>query len=545
MYDVLIVGGRVIDGTGSPWFWADVAIQNDRIVAVGALAGSAAQRTINANGRFVTPGFIDMHTHSDLQLLKNPLHECKIRQGVTTDVIGHDGLGLAPITPHTAQILQMQLAGWNGQLGSEWDWKTITTYLDHFDNHTAVNVATHVPHGTIRLMVMGEEARAPTDDELRQMQVLIDCGMREGAIGLSTGLQYAPAMFATDDEVVTLCKALKPFNGFYSPHHRNYGLHALEAYADSIEIGRRSGIPVHLTHCHFGFAVNKNRAPELLRLIDEARASGVEVTMDTYPYLAGNTYLHALLPSWMHAGGSEALLQRLQTPELRPRIQHELEVTGSDGFHNVALGWEMVQISALPEGAYDQSLAGMLINEAAAKTGQSPFDLYCDVLIQTRLGVACLVHIGNEENVQAILKHPAHMVGSDGILVGDRPHPRGWGSHTRFLAYYTRDLGLLTWEEAIRKITSAAARRIGCLDRGILRPGFAADVVVFDPDKIQDAATYENPRRYPEGIYYVLVNGTLVVDDQQVTGRTPGRALREIYGRRPERITELPIKLND
>ncbi|MHB8624947.1 MAG: N-acyl-D-amino-acid deacylase family protein [Aggregatilineales bacterium] len=540
---MLIVSGRVIDGTGSPWYWADVGIQDSRIVAIGALAGRNAQRTINADGCFVSPGFIDMHTHSDLQLLKNPLHECKIRQGVTTDVIGHDGLGLAPITPHTGQLLQTQLAGWNGQPGADWDWNTITTYLDHFDGRVAVNVATHVPHGTIRLIVMGEAARAPTANELRQMQVLVDSAMREGAIGLSTGLQYAPAMFATDDEVVELCKALKPYNGMYSPHHRNYGMHALEAYADSIEIGRRAGIPVHLTHCHFGFAVNKNRASELLALIDNARVSGIEVTMDSYPYLAGNTYLHALLPSWVHAGGSETLLQRLQSLDLRLRIQHEMEVTGSDGFHNVPLGWEMIQIAAIPEGVYDRPLAGLSMIEAAAITGQSPFDFYCDLLIQTRLGVSCLAHIGNEENVQAILKHPAQMVGSDGILVGERPHPRGWGSHARFLAHYTRDLGLLTWEEAIRKMTSAAARRIGCLDRGILRPGFAADVVIFDPAKIRDTATYENPRQHPEGIYYVLVNGALVIDNEQVTGRTPGRALRKIYGRKPERITELPIKM--
>jgi N-acyl-D-amino-acid deacylase len=473
MYDILIVGGRVIDGTGNPWYWADVAVQAGRIVAVGKLAGTLAKHTLNVNGAAVSPGFIDMHTHSDLQLLQNPLHECKTRQGVTTDVIGHDGLGLAPITPTTRRMLQNQLAGWNGQLDREWEWGTLTTYLDQFDNRAAVNVATHVPHGTIRLIVMGEDAREPSVDELRQMQTLIDSAMREGAIGLSTGLQYAPAMFATDDEVIELCKALRPYNGMYVPHHRNYGMHALEAYADSIEIGRRARVPVHLTHCHFGFAVNKNRAPELLKLIDDARAEGIEVTMDTYPYLAGNTYLHAFLPSWVHDGGTEAILNRLQSADLRPRIQHEMEVIGSDGFHGVPMGWEMIHVG-------DQ-----LLVESAAQAQKSTFDYYCDLLIETQLGLSCLAFIGNEENVQAILQHPAHVVGSDGIIVGTHPHPRGWGSHARFLAHYTRDLGLLTWEEAIRKMTSAAARRIGCLDRGILRPGFAADIVVFDQTTIK------------------------------------------------------------
>jgi N-acyl-D-amino-acid deacylase len=527
LYDLILRGGRVIDGTGSAWYWADVAIQGDRIVALGNLSGQLAQRIIDVSGCIVAPGFIDMHTHSDLQLLQNPLHECKIRQGVTTDVLGHDGLGLAPITPTTKRILQQQLAGWNGTLDREWEWSTLTTYLDQFDGKAAVNVATHVPHGTIRLIVMGEENRAPTSAELYQMQRLVDGAMREGAIGLSTGLQYAPAMFATDDEVVELCRMLRPYNGIYSPHHRNYGMYALQAYADSIEIGRRAGIPVHLTHCHFGFPINKGRAPELLALIDQARAQGVEVTMDSYPYLAGNTYLHALLPSWMNAGGTEAILSRLADPMLRPRLQHEMEVTGSDGFHHVPLGWEMIKVG-------DQT-----IPEAARSAGKSPFDYYCDLLIETRLGVACLALIGNEENVQTILQHPAQMVGSDGILVGERPHPRGWGSHARFLAHYTRDLGLLTWEEAIRKMTSAAARRIGCMDRGILRPGFAADVVAFDPERIQDTATYEAPRQYPEGIPLVIVNGVPVVDNFKVTGQTPGRALRHGYGRTPERILSL------
>ncbi|MFN8373151.1 MAG: amidohydrolase family protein [Anaerolineae bacterium] len=276
--------------------------------------------------------------------------------------------------------------------------------------------------------------------------------------------------------------------------------------------------------------MNKNRAPELLALIDKARAEGVEVTMDTYPYLAGNTYLHAFLPAWVHDGGTEAVLARLQSEEDRTRIKYEMEVMGSDGFHGVPMGWEMIYIG-------DKALV-----DSAAHARQEPFDYYCDLLIQTRLGVACLAFIGNEENVQAILQHPAHMVGSDGILVGTHPHPRGWGSHARFLAHYTRDLGLLTWEEAVRKMTSAAARRIGCLDRGILRPGFAADLVVFDPETIRDTATYENPRQHPEGIYHVAVNGELVVENEQITGKTPGRALREIYGRKPERITELPYQ---
>lgn len=534
MYDLLIKDSRLFDGGGNPWFWCDVAIDQGRIVAMGKLDEAEARRVIAADGRFLAPGFIDIHTHSDLQPLVNPLQECKIRQGVTTEVIGHDGLGLAPVTTETGTMLREQLAGWNGDPDLDWNWGTLTTYLDRFDGQTTVNVAMLVPHGTVRMAVMGMDNRHPTADELIRMQEITVQAMREGAIGLSTGLTYAPGMFADDEEIVALCKAIRPYNGFYTPHHRNYGMEALKGYADSLEIGRRSGVPVHLTHCHFGFPVNEGRVSELLALIDEYRSAGVEVTLDTYPYLAGNTYLHANLPSWMHEGGNEAILLRLQSPDIRRRLRHEMEVSGSDGIHGVPLGWEMIQIGGII-GRDDLGFAGMYLPEAAAHVGKSPFDFFVDLLLETRLGVSCLVHLGIEENVQAILQHPVHTVGSDGILVGQRPHPRGWGSHVRFLAHYTRDLGLLTWEEAIRHMTSAPARRIGALDRGLIRPGFMADVVLFDPDTLQDTATYDNPRSYPEGIHYVVNNGVIVIDDALPTGKTPGQSLRSPFGRQPIR----------
>ena len=535
MLDLLITGGRILDGTGAPWYWADVGVQGDRIVAMGPLAGAAARRTIKADGSIVCPGFIDIHTHSDLQPLVTPLQESKIRQGVTTEVVGHDGLGLAPITPRTAAVLREQLAGLNGRPNVDWDWDTLSSYLDRFDGRVAVNIAALVPHGTLRLAVMGMEDRAPTPQEMGQMQHLVDQSMREGAIGLSTGLTYAPAMFATDAEVVELCQVLRPYHGFYCPHHRNYGAQALQAYRDSIEIGRRAGVPVHLTHCHLGFAANKGRAAELLAAIDQARAEGVEVTLDSYPYLAGSTFLHAFLPGWMHAGGPEVTLARLKSPDVTQRLRYDMEVAGSDGFSGVPMGWEMIQLSGIM-GDHDPSWVGMLLPEAAAQAGKTPYEFFVDLLVQTRLGVSCLAHIGNEENVRAILGHPAHMVGSDGILVGERPHPRGWGAHVRFLAHYVRDLGLLSWEEGVRKMTSAAARRIGCLERGMLRPGLMADLAVLDPATLRDTATYENPRSYPEGVLFVAVNGTLVVEEGEATGARPGRALRAPYGRQPERV---------
>lgn len=534
MFDILITNGRVIDGAGNPWKWADVAVENDRIVALGTLRGAAAKQVINADGRFVTPGFVDFHTHSDLQPLADPLYECKTRQGVTLDVIGQDGLGLAPVTSETAAQLRSQLAGWNGDPPNvEWNWRTVTEYLDRFENTTAINVAMLVPHGTVRLMVMGTDNRAPTQDELDKMRALVDQCMREGCVGLSTGLTYTPGMYATDDEIVELCKMLRPYGGYYCPHHRNYGMQALKGYSDSVEIARRAGVPVNLTHAHFGFPVNKNRAPELLALFDRARRDGVDVTLDTYPYIAGATYMHAILPSWVHEGGIEATLARLQNSETRARIQHEVEVVGSDSWHNMPVDWHIVQIGGTPNGI-DEWAVGMRIDDAAQKVSMSSFDYYCDLLIRTRLGTSQLAFIGNEENVQTILQHPIHLVGSDGIVVGTMPHPRGWGTHARFLAHYVRDLGLLTWEEGIRHMTSAATQRLGFFDRGLVRPGMMADLVVFDPDTLQDTATYENPRSYPTGVSHVINNGTLVVENGQSTGATPGRALREPFGRTPE-----------
>lgn len=536
MFDLLITNGRVLDGAGNPWTWADVAVQGDRIVAVGKLAGSAAIKTLNADGQFVTPGFVDMHTHSDLQPLANPLQECKTRQGITLEVIGQDGLGLAPVTETTAAHLRSQLAGWNGDPPNvDWNWNTVTEYLDRFDNSVAVNVAMLVPHGTVRMAVMGTENRAPTVDELNRMRALTDQCMREGAVGLSTGLTYTPGMYATDDEIVELCKVIRPYGGYYCPHHRNYGMHAIQGYSDSIEIAQRAGVPVNLTHAHFGFPVNKNRAPELLAVFDRARQHGVDVTLDTYPYIAGATYLHACLPSWVHEGGLDATIARLQNSETRAQIRHELEVEGSDSWHAVPMDWHMIQISGTPNGI-DRWAMGMRLDDAAAKAGMTPFDYFCDLLIRTRLGTSQLAFIGNEENVQAILQHPIHLVGSDGILVGDMPHPRGWGSHARFLAHYVRDLGLLTWEEGIRHMTSAATQRLGFFDRGLVRPGMVADLVVFDPETLQDTATYENPRSYPLGVSYVVNNGTLVVENAHATGATPGRALRAPFGRVPERV---------
>jgi len=515
MLDLLIRGGRVIDGAGNPWFSADVGITGSRIAAVGLLGEEPADRVIDADGLYVCPGFVDMHTHSDLQLLVNPPHEAKVHQGVTLEVLGQDGLSYAPVTDDVLAQLRSQLAGWNGDPPDVgWDWRSVGEYLDRLDRGIAVNAAYLVPHGTLRMCAMGLENRAPTDAELAHMKRLLAEGLEQGAVGLSAGLTYTPGMYADDDELVALCGVLREHGGFYCPHHRNYGLHALEAYADCIEIARRAGVPLHLAHAHLGYEVNRGRAPELLAMIDEARAAGIDVTLDTYPYLAGATYLHAFLPSWMHKGGSAATLERLCRTDLRERLRVEMEEEGCDGFHDIPIDWSAIVVG------------GRSVAAAAQEAGRRPIDFVCELLVEEELGVACISHTCNEENVRTIKTHPAHTVGSDGILVGERPHPRSYGTFPRYLAVYVRELGILTWEQAVRKMTSLPAQRLGFLDRGLLRPEMAADVVCLDPETVRDTATYEEPRKLPEGIPYVIVNGRLVVDDGRRTGEFPGRALR-------------------
>jgi N-acyl-D-amino-acid deacylase len=524
--DLLIRGGRVIDGAGNPWFTADVGIAGGRVAAVGRLATERAARVSDADGLLVCPGFVDMHTHSDLQLLVNPAHEAKLHQGVTLEVLGQDGLSYAPVTDGVLDQLRSQLAAWNDDPPSfDWSWRTVGEYLDRLDKGIAVNACYLVPHGTVRMCVLGLDDRAPTADELGEMTRLVAEGLQQGAVGLSTGLTYAPGMYADDDELVALCEALRDHGGFYCPHHRNYGLHALEAYQDSIEIARRAGVPLHLAHAHLGYEVNRGRAHELLAMIDRARADGVDVTMDTYPYLAGATYLHAFLPSWMHAGGSTETIARLHRPELRERLRVELEEQGSDGFHDIPMDWSIIVISGVrTEPA--RRWVGRSVAEGAAEVGRRPIDFVCELLAEEELGVACIAHIGNEENVRTIMTHPAHTAGSDGILVGEQPHPRSYGTFPRYFAVYVRELGILSWEQAVRKMTSLPCQRLGFADRGLLRPGMAADVVCLDPETVRDTATYEDPRQQPEGIPYVIVGGRVAVDEGHHTGELAGRALR-------------------
>ncbi|MDX3000808.1 D-aminoacylase [Kribbella solani] len=525
MIDLLITDALVVDGTGAPGYHADVAVEAGRIVAIGNDL-PAAYRTIDADGLVLSPGFIDMHSHSDLQILVNPEHTAKVSQGVTLEVLGQDGLSFAPIDEPTRAVVRRQIAGWNGEPDDfDFSWSTVAGYLDRLGQGIACNAAYLVPQGTLRMMVVGTSNRPATDAELARMKQLLADGLRDGAVGMSSGLTYTPGMFASTDELVALCEVVARYGGYYAPHQRSYGKGALDAYAEMIEVARRASCPLHLTHAVMNFRPNAGRGADLVAMIDAGLASGVDITTDTYPYLPGATTLAAILPSWTAEGGPDAQLDRLRDPAARARITHELEQVGTDGCHGCVVEWDTIEIGGVRNPALTDAV-GHTVAALAARSGRAAADVFFELLLADDLATSILQHVGHEENVRAIMRHPSHTGGSDGILVGGKPHPRSWGTFPRYLAQYVRELGVLDLPDCIHHLTGRPARRLRLPDRGQIQLGYAADLVLFDPTTIQDTATFTTPRQPATGIPYVLVNGTPVIDNTHRTPSLPGYPLR-------------------
>lgn len=363
------------------------------------------------------------------------------------------------------------------------------------------------------------------------MQELLAQGLSEGAVGMSSGLTYTPGMYADTSELRALCDVVADFGGFYAPHTRSYGAGALEAYQEMLDLCRESGCALHLTHATMNFGVNRGRAREFLDKVDSAIADGCDVTLDTYPYLPGATTLSALLPSWAMSGGPDRALERLDDPDMRTRIIADVNVNGSDGCHGVTVEWETIQLSGVSNPELDRYV-GRTVIDIARDEGRPPVEVFFDLLRRDQLATTILQHVGHEENVREIMLHPRHMGGSDAILVGEKPHPRAWGTFPRYLGHYVRDEGLLPLEDCINHLTGRPAARLRLRGRGTIAEGNAADLVLFDPDTVRDTATFENPKQQAEGISHVIVNGALAIDDHRSTHALAGRALRMDAGRR-------------
>lgn len=519
MLDLLITGGLVIDGSGNPGFYGAVGVEGERVrVFRGDLAGVAAARGIDARGRVVCPGFIDMHAHSGLVILAEPHHEPKVRQGVTTEVIGVDGNSYAPFHTHADLERFIELnSGLDGNPPLRGRWSTVEQYLEMFTSRVAVNVVYLLGNSPLRICAMGWDDRPPTAAELANMRALLRVGMEEGAFGMSTGLDYPPGSYADTAELVELSGEAARLGGLYHTHVRySLGDRFLDPFREAIEIGRQSGIPTHITH-FYQRATAPGGADRMLALVEDARGAGLDVTFDSYPYIYSSTRLLIVIPQWAHDGGPERLKAVLRSPEARERMRKEMTPR--------AASWQDMWVTYFKRPEHHR-FEGRSIAEVAEMLGTDVVDAICDILVAEDLQVSFVSAGGNAATLPKFVSHPLSMVGSDALLIGDYPSPRTYGTFPVILAEFVREERFLALPDAIRKMTSFPAQRLGLPDRGLLRDGFKADIVVFDPQTVKAPATRTRPKQFPIGIEYVMVNGRVVVDQGRHTGVLAGRALR-------------------
>jgi N-acyl-D-amino-acid deacylase len=521
-FDIVIKNGVLVDGIKNEAYKADIGIIGERIEHIGNLQKAQGKTIIDATGRVVSPGFIDIHTHTDIEILVNRKAESKIRQGVTTELGGNCGTSEFPMK-YPLSASKKRLAE-KANITIDWtDLKGFHTAIEK--NGTAINHATLIGQGTLRGFVMGDDQREPTAEELNRMKTLVAEAMEQGAFGLSTGLEYTPGGFAETDEVIELCKIVADYGGFYATHIRSEDKAALEAVGEAIHIAETAGLPLQIAHFKAVGKTNWWKLPLMIDLLERAAKRGLNVTADRYPYIAYSTGLTILYPQWALDGGLEQLIIRLKDKKIRQSMKADTlkKVSG--------YGWDKIVISNLHK-KHNQRLIGKSIGEAAATSNVDPYDFMCDLIIDEESNVS---HIGfgmNEETTEMVLKHPFVMVGSDGSslapygpLSEGKPHPRNYGTFPRFLGYYVRERKLMTLPEATKKMTSKPAAKLGLKDRGALKQGYFADIVIFDPETIADKATFIEPHQYPMGIDYVLVNGTTVIDHGKHTEKLPGKIL--------------------
>ncbi len=524
----LIENGWIVDGAGKARYQSSLVVEDELIVDIGTVRnGEGFDRIIDAEGLIVAPGFIDTHSHSDLEVMLNPYVEAKIRQGVTTELLGQDGISMAPLPKRYISPWRKNLAGLEGDSEElDWNYETTDGYLKALEEKgVGLNESYLIPHGNVRMEAMGLDNRKPSPEELERMREITRREMKVGAFGLSTGLIYMPCAYAETAELIELCKVVAEFDGAFVVHQRSEADTILTSMEEVIEIGRRSGVKIHFSHFKVCGRKNWGLIDQVVELLDKAAAEGIRTSFDQYPYVAGSTMLSVILPPWAHDGGTDKLLERLSSSELRGRMIHDIEhgIPGWDNFVDFA-GLEQIFVTSVKTDA-NQDLVGKNLQEIGEIRGKSPYDAAFDLLLEEENAVGMVDFYGTEEHVIRFLTRPEQNVCTDGLL-GGKPHPRVFGSFPRVLGKYVREEKALTLEDAIRKMTSKPAEVFGFDRRGSLMAGNFADIVVFNPDTIVDKGTFVDPVQFPVGIEHVMINGHAVLSAGKYNRELAGKVLR-------------------
>jgi dihydroorotase/N-acyl-D-amino-acid deacylase len=529
-FDLVISNGHIIDGTGSPWYSGDIGIRDGRIAAIGNLSGAARKRTVDAKGRVVAPGFIDMLGQSEATILVDPRLPSKIYQGITTEITGEGG-SAAPLND---AIIAADRAGYEHYKINP-DWRTFRQYFSRLEKQgMGINLASYVGATQVRRMVLGDADVQPTPEQLDKMKALVRDAMHDGTVGVSTSLMYAPAPYAKTEEIIALAWEASKFGGVYATHMRNESDSVLESIDEAVRIGREAHIPVEIWHFKVAGKANFGHMPELVARVNKARAEGVDVEADTYAYTAWFNSMSAFVPAWAHDGGDAKLIERLKDPASRARIRKDMETPSKewDNEWDEISGPQDVMISVVQNPAL-KKFQGKRLTEVAKTLNKDPMDTLFDLLIEDKAFTECAVFGMSEPDVVLALQQPWVSIDNDssgtspeGILGEEHPHPRAYGTFPRILRKYVREEKKLTLEEAIRKFSALPAQRMRLTDRGVLKQGMWADVVVFDPEMVRDVATFDDPNRLSEGMEYVLINGVPVIENGKMTGARPGKVLR-------------------